>query len=143
MYVRTSCDMAIGEGEMTIDTVGVVTAAMGGTLLVGGLMWNAEWTTQQELLKADAVATPQAEAVSIDRAIKIARDNYRGQVIEAVLIPGVQRALWTIAILTDDQRTMTVQIDAESASVIGLEELSPGPGMQRVNKRSVLGSDPG
>ncbi len=141
--MRTSCDVAIGEGEMTIDRVGVVTAAMGGTLLVGGLMWNAEWTKQQELLKADAVATLQAEAVSIDRAIKIARDNYHGQVIEAVLMPGVQRALWTIAILTDDQRTMTVQIDAESASVIGLEELRPDPGMQRVNKRSVLGSDPG
>lgn len=63
-----------------------------------------------------------AAKVSIDEAITTARENVSGTVIEAELEQKHDRLIWEVEVLTPEKQVMEIHIDAQTGTVIGVEE---------------------
>ena len=86
------------------------------TLAVGGTAYGDE---KEKNGKAEMAA---AAKVTIDQAIKTASEKVSGKVIEAELEQRHDRLIWEVEIVTPEKKIMEVHIDAETGSVIDVEE---------------------
>ncbi len=64
----------------------------------------------------------KAAKVTIDEVIKTASDKMAGTIIEAELERKHDRVIWEVEVVTAGNKVMEVYIDAQSGSVIDVEE---------------------
>lgn len=69
--------------------------------------------------KAEMAATAK---VTIDQAIKTASEKVSGKIIEAELEQKHNKLVWEVEIVTADKKVMEVHIDADTGTVIDVEE---------------------
>jgi uncharacterized membrane protein YkoI len=60
--------------------------------------------------------------VSIDEAVTTARENVSGTVIEAALEQKHDRLMWEVKIVTAEKQVMEIHIDAQTGTIIDVEE---------------------
>jgi len=92
-----------------------------GTLAVGGAAYGDE---KGKKGKAEMAA---AAKVTIEQAIKTASDKVAGKVIEAELERKHHKLVWEVEVLTEENKTMEVHIDADTGDVIDVEEEKAKP----------------
>ncbi len=63
-----------------------------------------------------------AAKVSIDEAIATARENVSGTVVKTELEQKHDRLIWEIEVVTTEKRVKAVHIDAQTGTVIDVEE---------------------
>jgi uncharacterized membrane protein YkoI len=101
-----------------------ITAAVGATLVIGGLVWSYERMGGRKADLAPPVERAIEATVPIEQAIKTALENFPGRVIKAGLEHRGPGTMWTVDIATAEQGIMSVRINGESGSVLETE----GPG---------------
>ncbi len=108
----------------------VLTTAIGGVFVLGSMVWSHERGVEN---RGDArqaykhmVEVTRAAQVTAEQAIKIALDNFPGQIVLAELGRQHARTFWNVRLMTIDQGTMTVEIDAVSGSVITTRDQTEG-----------------
>lgn len=87
-----------------------------GTLVVGGAAYGDE---KEKNGKAEMAA---AAKVTIDQAVKTAAEKVSGTIIEAELEKKHNQLVWEVEVITADKKVMEVHIDADSGTVIDVEE---------------------
>ena len=63
-----------------------------------------------------------AARVTIDQAIKTASEKVAGKIIEAELEKKHNKLVWEVEVVTSDNKLVEVHIDAETGTVIDVEE---------------------
>ncbi len=102
--------------------IGVV--LIGAIGVVGSILWSAEShkITGKGETKGQVVAMTSQTKITTEQAIKTAVENFPGKVIQAELEKKDDRTLWEVEILTEEQGTMMVWVDADSGAVVTTEE---------------------
>jgi len=101
--------------------VGIATVvAFGWFLGMSVPAWSDEKGKKDEV--KEAVEMAAAVKVTIDQAIKTALAKVAGKVIEAELEKKHNKLIWEVEVVTADKKLMEVHIDAETGSVIDVEE---------------------
>ncbi len=115
--------------------VGTIAVVMGSMLLFSGPAWSSEKEKKDEVKEAIDMAA--AAKVTIDQAIKTASEKVAGTIVEAELERKHNKIVWEVEVLTADNKLMEVHIDAETGTVIDVEEEKPGKGkaMKREGKK--------
>lgn len=90
---------------------------MGIMLTLGGLAWSAKGSKGPKGAELVKEAT-----VTIDQAIKTARENVSGPVGEAELKHKDGKTVWEVEIAGADSKVMKVFLDAQSGAVMSTEE---------------------
>jgi len=70
----------------------------------------------------ETVEMAAAAKVTIDQAIKTALAKVAGKVVEAELEKKHNKIIWEVEVVTAEKKLMEVHIDAETGSVIDVEE---------------------
>lgn len=89
------------------------------TLVLAAGTMNGTEPAFGERNKAEKAATAR---VSIDEAIKTASEEVSGTVIEAELEQKHDRLIWEVEVVTPEKKVMEIHIDAETGTVIDVEE---------------------
>jgi uncharacterized membrane protein YkoI len=63
-----------------------------------------------------------AAKVTIEQAIKTVSDKVAGKVVEAELAKKYNKLVWEVEVITAENKTMEVHIDADTGAVIHVEE---------------------
>ena len=92
-----------------------------GTLAVGG---TADADDKDKNGKAAMAA---AAKVTIDQAVKTAAEKVPGKIVEAELEKKHNKLVWEVEVITADNKTMEVHIDADTGAVIDVEEENAKP----------------
>lgn len=85
-----------------------------GTFTVAGAASGGEKKGKTEMAAA--------AKVTIDQAIKTASEKVAGKIIEAELEKKHNKLVWEVEVVTSDNKVMEVHIDAETGTVIDVEE---------------------
>ena len=99
-----------------------------GTLALVGTAYG------DEKEKNGKVEMAAAAKVTIDQAVKTALEKVSGKVIEAELEKKHNKLVWGVEVITAENKVMEVHIDADSGSVIDVEEEKVKP--KKSHKRS-------
>lgn len=95
-------------------------------LCVTAVLISPAWSDDKGKSKMDevkeAVEMAAAAKVTIHEALKTASGKVSGKVIEAELEKKHDKLIWEVEIVTADKKLMEVHIDAETGSVIDVEE---------------------
>lgn len=93
-------------------------------LMLGTLMMASESivVTESAYSEPNRIEMAAAAKVSIDEAIKTALEKVAGMVIEAELGQKHDRLIWELEVVTPEKVIMEIHIDAETGSVIDVEE---------------------
>lgn len=100
---------------------GVATLICLTAVLVGPVWSDEKGKGKKDEVKA-AIEMAATAKVTIDQAIKTASEKVSGKVIEAELEKKHNKLVWEVEVLTADKKLMEVHIDAETGSVIDVEE---------------------
>jgi uncharacterized membrane protein YkoI len=92
-----------------------------GTLAVGGTAYGDE---KEKIGKAEMAAVAK---VTIDQAVKTASEKVSGKVIEAELEHKHNKVVWEVEVVTAEDKVMEVHIDADTGTVIDVEEEKAKP----------------
>lgn len=103
----------------TVLLLAIVLSA--GTLVAAGSAYANE---KEKNGKAEMAATAK---VTIDQAVKTALDKVSGKVIEAELEKKHHKLIWEVEVVTAENKVMEVHIDADSGTVIEVEEEKAKP----------------
>jgi uncharacterized membrane protein YkoI len=95
-------------GELVL----VVLVSVAGTMMVA----------ESALGERNKVEKAAAVRISIEEAIKTASEKVSGTVIEAELEQRHDRLIWEVEVVTSEKKVMEVHIDAETGTVIDVEE---------------------
>jgi uncharacterized membrane protein YkoI len=95
-----------------------VRLALASLVLAGGIIFK----TGAAFGERNAFEKAAAAKVSIDEAIRTASEKVSGTIIEAELEQNHERLIWAVDMVTPDKQVMEVHIDAETGSVIDVEE---------------------
>src|ERR671937_2328882 len=98
--------------------LGISIAIMCGILLVMG---TPAWSDEKED-EGNVAEMAKAAKVTIDQAIKTASEKVQGTVIEAELEKKHDKAVWEVEVLAADGKISEIHVDADSGSVIDVEE---------------------
>jgi uncharacterized membrane protein YkoI len=90
----------------------VVLVSVAGTMMVA----ESAFGERNKVEKAAAVR------ISIEEAIKTASEKVLGTVIEAELEQKHDQLIWEVEVVTSEKKVMEVHIDAETGTVIDVEE---------------------
>jgi uncharacterized membrane protein YkoI len=136
----TFLNTGLNKESKTMDRKRVIIAAtvIGVGVIVGGIVWSYDrdkLNGQYESHAQQPAALAMGAKIAIDQAMKIALDNFPGQVIEVELEKNGDRMLWDVDVLTAEQGVMVVRVDAESGSVIMTGEKSEGKSRDRKMKQ--------
>jgi len=109
---------------MNKKSIVIAVVLIGAISIAGGILWSAESNKIQgkRETKAQAVAMTSPTKISTEQAIKTAVENFPGKVMQAQLEKKDDRTLWEVEILTEEQGTMMVWVDADSGAVVTTEE---------------------
>ena len=95
-------------------------------LCVTAVLIGPAWSDDKGPGKSDevkeAVEMATAAKVTIEQAIKTASQKVLGKVIEAELEKKHNKLIWEVEIVTAEKKLMEVHIDAQTGSVIDVEE---------------------
>ncbi len=103
-------------------------------LLASGMLWalggpaladKKEGKGEKYKSKVEMAETAK---VTIDQAVKTASEKVPGKVIEAELEKKHGKTVWEVEIVTDDKMIKEVHIDADSGTVIDVEDKGKGKG---------------
>ena len=92
--------------------------ALASCVLAGGIILK----TGVAFGERNAFEKAAAAKVSIDEAIRTASETVSGTIIEAALGQNHERLVWAVDVVTSEKQVMEVHIDAETGSVIDVEE---------------------
>ncbi len=95
----------------TRGTLVLIVSAVGTVVMTG-----------HALGEPNKVEKAAAAKVSIDEALTTAREKVSGTVIEAALAQKHDRPTWQVEVVTSEQQIMEVHIDAQTGTVIDVEE---------------------
>ncbi len=115
-----------------------IVAAVGATLVIGGLVWSYERTGNKKTELSPPMERAIKAAVPIDQAVRTALENFPGQVIKAGLEHRPPGTLWAVDIVTAEQGIMTVRIDGESGSVLDTEGPSTAGGADDLSQAQAM-----
>jgi uncharacterized membrane protein YkoI len=90
------------------------------TMVLFNPAWSDDKGKKDEVKEALEMAA--AAKVTIDQAIKTASQKVSGKVVEAELEKKHNKIIWEVEIVTAEKKLMEVHIDAETGSVIDVEE---------------------
>jgi uncharacterized membrane protein YkoI len=103
------------KGGKEMRRLGMVTAFICGILLALGVpAWSDE--------EGDLAEMAKSAKVTIDQAIKTASEKLQGTVVEAELEKKHDKVVWEVEIVGADGKVSEVHVDANSGSVIDVEE---------------------
>jgi uncharacterized membrane protein YkoI len=111
---------------LAVCALAVVLAA--GTLATAG---SAYADDNGKNGKAEMAATAK---VTIDQAIKTALEKVSGKVIEAELETKHNKLVWEVEVVTADKKVMEIHIDADTGTVMDVEEEKAEPKKKREHK---------
>ena len=111
--------------------VGVATVLCVTAVLISPAWSDDKGKGKMEEVK-EAVEMAAAAKVTIDQAIKTASEKVSGKVVEAELERKHNKLIWEVEVVTAENKLMEVHIDADTGSVIDVEEEK---GMKRERKQ--------
>ena len=121
---------------MTMKKMMVALAVVTGLVLALG---TQGWSDEKGGKKTDKLKEKAAMAatakVTIDQAIKVASEKVQGTVIETELERKHGKLVWEVEIVTPENKIMEVHVDAESGTVIDVEEKQAEKERKRERKR--------
>jgi len=92
-------------------------------LLVGaGILAFTGPASADEEEKNGKAEMAAAAKVTIEQAIKTVSDKVAGKVIEAELAKKHNKLVWEVEVITSENKTMEVHVDADTGAVIHVEE---------------------
>ena len=93
-----------------------------GLLLASGTLAFTGPASADEEEKNGKAEMAAAAKVTINQAIKTASDKVAGKVIEAELEKKHNKLVWEVEVITAENKTMEVHIDANTGAVITVED---------------------
>ncbi len=112
---------------------------MATVLCVTVVLISPAWSGEKGKGKMDkvkeAVEMAAAAKVTIDEAIKTASEKVSGKVIEAELEKKHGKLVWEVEVVTAENKVMEVHIDAETGTVIDVEEEKSEKDMKHERKQ--------
>ena len=115
--------------------LGVMALAIGVMLVLNGPAWSDQKGKGKKDEAKETVEMAATAKVTIDEAIKTASEKVQGKVVEAELEKKHDKIVWEVEVVTAENKVMEVHIDAESGSVIDVEEEKPEKEMKGEKKR--------
>mgnify|MGYP006290452517 CR=1 FL=1 len=110
-----------------------IVALFSTTVVLSGPAWSNDKPVKDEVKETIEMAA--AAKVTIDEAIKTASARVGGKVVEAELEKKYNKVIWEVEVVTADNKLMEVHIDAETGTVIEVEEERAVKDMTRERKQ--------
>jgi uncharacterized membrane protein YkoI len=113
----------------------MMAVAIGAMLVLNGPAWSDQKGKGKKDEAKETVEMAATAKVTIDQAIKTASEKVRGKVVEAELEKKHGTLVWEVEVVTTEDKVMEVHIDAESGTVIDVEEEKPEKEMKSEQNR--------
>ena len=115
--------------------LGMMAIAIGVMLVLNGPAWSDQKGKGKKDESKETVAMAAKAKVTIEQAIKTASEKVPGKVVEAELEKKHDTLVWEVEVVTAENKVMEVHIDAESGTVIDVEEEKPEKDMKSEQKK--------
>ncbi len=102
--------------------VGITALAISAVLALNGSAWSDDKGKRKKDASKETVEMAAKAKVTIDQAINTASEKVPGKVVEAELEKKHNTLVWEVEVVTEENKVMEVHIDAESGTVIDVEE---------------------
>lgn len=97
-------------------------AVLVGVLAVSVPAWSGKDSKQEMDETKEAVELSKTAKVTIEQAVKTATEKLPGKVIEAELEKKHGKGVWEVEIVGADGKVTEVHVDADTGTVIDMEE---------------------